>query len=358
MSNQENRPHTHCLNCGTELNGDYCHNCGQQDTDPNSIKDMIMVYLDNAFMWDPKILRTIWQLVRRPGYLTTAFTSGKVASYIHPLKLNMFLLFVFLTMFFCFSGSNKMHDSMHNITSDAEVYPRLQLQFLADNAEFAERLKTSSVDTIQISAPQLLATEFPQFINRVSAIDTPQSQQGEAWTAAVASVLIEDEIIVPDREGCYHFNTKEESQTEELEFFHSIWDELSDIVTGYFPMIVLLTVPFLALSLRLVHRKSCRPNAHHFVFALHYISFLELIILIIYTIHLLFSPSIKLLEWVINICSCIYLTIAFRQVYDIRSWVKAGVKALLTSALYMFICLSFFVCIFFAAIIIASVQLA
>ena len=80
MSNQENRPHTHCLNCGTELNGDYCHNCGQQDTDPNSIKDMIMVYLDNAFMWDPKILRTIWQLVRRPGYLTTAFTSGKVAS--------------------------------------------------------------------------------------------------------------------------------------------------------------------------------------------------------------------------------------------------------------------------------------
>ena len=357
MSKAENKNHTHCLNCGTELNGEYCHNCGQQDTDPNSIKDMIMVYLDNTIMWDPRIFRTLWQLVRRPGYLTTAFTSGKIAPYIHPLKLNMFLLFVFLTMFFCFSGSNKMHDSMHNITSNEEVYPRLQLEFLAGNAEFAERLKTSSVDTIQISAPQLLATEFPQFISSVSAVEDSQSSENATWTAAVASVLIEDKIIVPDSEGCYHFNTQKESQTMELEFFHSIWDKLSDIVTGYFPMIVLLTVPFLALSLRLVHRKSRRPNLHHFVFALHYISFLELIILLIYTAHLLFSPSMTLPQWVLTISSWLYLSIAFREAYANKSWVSAGLKALLTSALYMFICLLVFIGICIAAIINAGLQM-
>ena len=31
---QSNAPYKHCLNCGTELNGAYCHACGQEASNP------------------------------------------------------------------------------------------------------------------------------------------------------------------------------------------------------------------------------------------------------------------------------------------------------------------------------------
>ena len=86
-----------CLNCGTELNGEFCHNCGQKANNSNStIKGFVLEYLNNAFLWDTNQVRTIWQLMRRPGFLTKEFIAGKYVSYVHPLKLNMFILFVFI----------------------------------------------------------------------------------------------------------------------------------------------------------------------------------------------------------------------------------------------------------------------
>lgn len=47
----------HCLNCGAELMGTYCHECGQQATNTNStVMEFILEYLNNAYMWDPKFL--------------------------------------------------------------------------------------------------------------------------------------------------------------------------------------------------------------------------------------------------------------------------------------------------------------
>ena len=98
-------PYEHCLNCGEKLNGMYCHKCGQKAADTNlNVWGFVMEYLYNAFMWDPKFLKTLWLLVRRPGILTKEFLSGKYVSQVHPLKLNMFMLFVFITMFMFFSG--------------------------------------------------------------------------------------------------------------------------------------------------------------------------------------------------------------------------------------------------------------
>lgn len=359
MNNTADRPYTHCLNCGTELTGEYCHACGQQATSPDpSMKELFMAYLDNAYMWDQKIPRTIWTLISRPGYLTTAFTSGKIVSYLHPLKLNMFLLFVFITMFLCFSGSNKMNDSLHDITKDEMVFPKLQLDLMMTNEQQAEMLKTSPQDTVQLSAPLHLADEFPSIISKVSTIEDTNGQAIDKWVAVIPTVLIDENIVTLNDEGYYYFNSETDIKSEDLELFYIVWNKLSDIVTNYFPILVLLTVPFLSFSLRFVHRKNKLSNAHHFIFSLHYVSFLELVILLIYIAHLICSPSTTLLKWVLNIVSCLYLTIAFRQFYAIRSWIVSIIKALLTSLLYSFICMLVFAAILIIACIVVGVQMA
>lgn len=59
----------HCLNCGAELIGHYCHNCGQEVADKTpTVTGFILAYLDNAFLWDTKFFKTLWTLIRRPGY--------------------------------------------------------------------------------------------------------------------------------------------------------------------------------------------------------------------------------------------------------------------------------------------------
>ena len=53
-----------CLNCGSELKGTYCHNCGQHVTDhAMTVKRFILDYLDNAFLWDSRNIETIKRLV-------------------------------------------------------------------------------------------------------------------------------------------------------------------------------------------------------------------------------------------------------------------------------------------------------
>ena len=60
-----------------------------------------------------------------------------------------------------------------------------------------------------------------------------------------------------------------------------------------------------------------------------------------------------LLECGMVIGSCLYLTIAFRKVYGTRSWVEAAFKALLTSLIYVFICLLVFLGILLVAFFVA-----
>lgn len=61
IDEQSNLPYKHCLNCGAELKGVYCHCCGQEAVDKTpTIRGFVMTYIDNAFLWDSQFLKTFW----------------------------------------------------------------------------------------------------------------------------------------------------------------------------------------------------------------------------------------------------------------------------------------------------------
>lgn len=97
--------YTHCKNCGTELKGMYCHRCGQYALDVEQpFWKYITQYFENAYSFDNKIWITLWMLFRRPGFLTTEFNAGKIVSYVHPMKLLMFISLLFFLFFFIMVG--------------------------------------------------------------------------------------------------------------------------------------------------------------------------------------------------------------------------------------------------------------
>lgn len=83
----------------------YCHRCGQYALDVEQpFWKYITQYFENAYSFDNKICITLWMLFRRPGFLTTEFNAGKIVSYVHPMKLLMFISLLFFLFFFIMVG--------------------------------------------------------------------------------------------------------------------------------------------------------------------------------------------------------------------------------------------------------------
>lgn len=351
-----NIPYKHCLNCGSELKGTYCHNCGQQASSPTPrINGFIMEYINNAFLWDTNFIPTIKTLLSRPGRLTNDYLAGKFISQVHPLKLNMFMLFVFITLFLLFSDKEKINNSVITNENYEIIFPSLQLNSLKNDSEYMEKIKQCPRDTVHLLAPLSITTEYPEIISNIETIEVSNDEFIDKWVAVIPHVLIEDQIITHDESaGYYRFNRDIETNNSDLEIMHLVWVQLVQLITKYFPMLVLLTVPFLSLSLRLIQHKDKRPHIHYFIFSLHYTAFLEVLFIFIYILHIIGIAKIIPLEFISIIGSCVYLSLALKNVYKINSLFKAIVKALFISFVYIIICLLILILISLIACIIVA----
>lgn len=107
-----------CANCGASLQGKYCHVCGQSGHIHRSLLHMFEEVLHGLFHFDTKAWRTIPALIFRPGKLTKEYIEGKRTSYVSPLALFLFLIFL---MFFVFSFTAKeMEGDILKTTSTRE----------------------------------------------------------------------------------------------------------------------------------------------------------------------------------------------------------------------------------------------
>src|SRR4051812_8917440 len=89
-------PFTHCENCGTELRGHWCYECGQGAVDYHrSFGHVVLEVLDEFLNWDSKIFGTIGLLVLKPWRLTIDFREGKRVRHAHPLRLYLVAGFIF-----------------------------------------------------------------------------------------------------------------------------------------------------------------------------------------------------------------------------------------------------------------------
>jgi ribosomal protein L32 len=89
-------PFSRCENCGTELRGHWCYECGQGAVDYHrSFGYVILEVLDEFLNWDSKIFGTIGLLVVKPWRLTIDFVEGKRVRHAHPLRLYLVAGFIF-----------------------------------------------------------------------------------------------------------------------------------------------------------------------------------------------------------------------------------------------------------------------
>ena len=96
MPEQSHTTDDKCLNCGEELKGRYCYNCGQDSQEHlDSIWHLIQHFFEDITHYDGKLWKTVRPLLIKPGFLTQEYLKGKRASYLHPVRMFIFLNFIF-----------------------------------------------------------------------------------------------------------------------------------------------------------------------------------------------------------------------------------------------------------------------
>jgi ribosomal protein L32 len=87
---------THCENCGAELQGHWCAQCGQPAIEyRRSFRHVIADLLDEFLNWDSKFFTTIALLIVKPWKLTNEFLAGKRVRYVNPLRLYLLASILF-----------------------------------------------------------------------------------------------------------------------------------------------------------------------------------------------------------------------------------------------------------------------
>jgi Protein of unknown function (DUF3667) len=108
---------THCLNCGADLTGPFCHQCGQHAHVHRTLTAFFHDLAHGVFHLEGKLWNTIPMLAWRPGELTRRYIDGQRARFVSPIALFLFCVF----LMFAVMGATGGLDSMAKQASQNDV---------------------------------------------------------------------------------------------------------------------------------------------------------------------------------------------------------------------------------------------
>lgn len=99
---------TNCLNCGTKLEGPFCHECGQHAHVHRTLSAFFHDFLHSVLHFEGKFWRTLPLLVWKPGELTRRYIDGQRASFVSPIALFLFTVFLMFAVMGLTGGLDSM----------------------------------------------------------------------------------------------------------------------------------------------------------------------------------------------------------------------------------------------------------
>lgn len=100
--------HTHetaCLNCGAELVGSHCHQCGQHAHVHRTMGAVFHDILHGVLHLEGRTWSTLAKVALRPGELTRRYIAGERRRFVSPMALFLFSVFLMFAVFSIFGIS-------------------------------------------------------------------------------------------------------------------------------------------------------------------------------------------------------------------------------------------------------------
>jgi hypothetical protein len=363
-------PHRHhvpqCLNCGADTPGAYCSVCGQEASDYRISTRLFLREVLSIFTLDSKFFRSIGPLLFKPGQLTIAFTQGKRARYLRPLRLYLFTSFLFFVgagllldqrvaqmdpaeladgfMNITFSVDStgvpvhgNVRDAMRGVMTAMEDFPRVQERLL--EVVVGEAVEQGLPDT---TAARLLREAYAAHTDSLARLaegDARRIRERATRADSIAAL------------GADTTRTEAREATPFDDFVNSLADNDGSLIgTGEgeidpremlrsflsnLPTLMFFMVPLFALMLKLLYIRRKRLYIEHLVFGFHTHAFLFIMIGVA-----LVLPFLPGFVWLI--VAFAYLMFAAKRVYQ-QGWWKTYFKVNILLTIYSVVLLIGFV---------------
>ncbi|WP_336517566.1 DUF3667 domain-containing protein [Pollutibacter soli] len=269
--------------------GRYCQHCGQENIEPDiSVKGLIQHFINDITHFDGKYFETVKYLFKKPGFLSREYLSGRRAHYLDPARMYIFTSAFFFLLFYSFF----FNISEREMSKNYELISKLQLVDSSDNEytltpnyllknkkevvlRFDDKEKKNrfidSLNGILKANPELAKRKSPSFSDSTyrtreeydsMQLALPKAQR-DPWYKRIGNyrqIMINDEYN--GDVGRYFISLLDR-------FIHS------------FPTLLFISLPLLALLLRLLYLKRKKTNvAHHGIFLIHVYIFSFLVMII------------------------------------------------------------------------------
>lgn len=182
-----------CKNCGAELQGEFCHRCGQQD---KRYMRSIFAVLGDLFgelgHWDSRFYRTLSGLMFKPAFLSLEFVKGRHASYVPPLRLYFFvslISFLVLTSLIDFqfgTVQNADQEKLAQIQDDLDQLPNPMTPLLDEEG----KLKPPTVQFNDIELSWLNEQETAELEQKLQYLLENPKQFGQKLVSMTPQMML------------------------------------------------------------------------------------------------------------------------------------------------------------------------
>ena len=271
-----------CLNCGTELRGQYCGNCGQRASNRLiSLWELTRDAFGDLFEIDSRLWRTLIPLLIRPGTLTKDYLEGRRARYMPPFRMYLVLSVVFFVVAF-FDPRDDL-----SVLFEPEPEPVAEEQdeptqeALDEAGEKIDKLVAEGrLSEEQARKAREAVSDEPKFTlygdDLEGGFNVRFDEETGKCTASGQDQLPEwlRKRLTPERlEGICERVAADEGKT------------LGALLLDNIPVALIVLLPFMALVLKGLYPLSRRYFVEHLLFFVHFHAFFFLIL----TLQILFS---------------------------------------------------------------------
>ena len=292
-----------CPNCGAQFSAkpelaSFCPSCGQENHDLNiPLRHLLAEAVETVFHFDTKSVRTLQALVLKPGLLTSEFLRGRRARYVTPIRLYIFISFLF---FLLLSFSSGRTDERSEVSAQQSSTGGFSITFYGINSNELRGLQEHQIDSL-IQSRNISLTKMNRYVVHQMA----RTLRGSG-----------------------------------KEFVH--------LIIKNFSYMVFVLMPFFGYLVYLFHRKQHHRYIGTLVFSLHFHSFAFLAL----TLLLLLGrvPFLAPVTILAPIVLAIYLYLCLRSVYG-QSRISTLFKTIIIGGLHVVSVALLFLVTVFASVV-------
>ena len=326
MSSSKLRKEKDCLNCGHIVEEHFCPHCGQENiVVKEDAMHMVAHAIADYFHFENKFFGTLKPLLLKPGELTKQYVAGKRVSFIHPIRLYIFVSIVF----FLFTLGGKIKEGKKEKVVETTQLSKKQQDSVA-LATVEENLKyipggNKLRDSILNEAREEIAKDTVENTKKNKGVSKLKFGR-ESWSSLDSTVLAYEnkQAALPkkDRDGFVkHYVVK---RFIEINQYENPQQKFVEGLLHNVPKMMFLLLPLFALILKLVYINKDKYYYEHLIYSFHVHSALFLAVLFtmaLQWVFKLFFPINGILATACFFYMVWYIYRSLRTFYGSSRWV-------------------------------------